>query len=122
MKVWAVLGAAMTLNAAANVLTKAATRGGELSLARPTVLFSRVLLSGFFWGGLACFATALLLYSVALSRIDLSVAYPIMTGAGFAIVATAGMLFFGESINCWRLVGYALVFAGVCLLAQQSQT
>ena len=118
MKVWSILGAALTLNAAANVLIKAAMRGGELSLAEPAAVLSRVLPNGFFWGGVACFAGALLLYSVALSRMDLSVAYPVMTGVGFAIVVTASGLLFKEPITGLKLAGYALVFLGVFLLAR----
>ena len=118
VKTWAVLGAALTLNAAANVLVKAAMRGRELSLAEPVALLSRVLSNGLFWGGVACFAAALLLYSVALSRMDLSVAYPVMTGVGFAIVVTASGLLFREPITGLKLAGYALVFLGVFLLAR----
>ncbi|MDZ4284813.1 MAG: hypothetical protein U1A28_03240, partial [Patescibacteria group bacterium] len=84
---------AFALNAAANILLKvAASRGfsfGELLRGNVTIAHGIAALAS------VLFVANLGAYLVALSRIPLSVGYPIMIGMTFVIV-TASALFMGE--------------------------
>jgi len=68
--------------------------------------------------GVALFGLALAAYSVVLSKINLSVAYPIMTGAGFLLVFLVSGLYFRENITAIHMLGSTLILAGVWVLAR----
>ena len=53
------------------------------------------------------------LFALALKRIELGVAYAIWAGLGTALVATIGVLWFGEAVSTIKLVSLVLIIAGV---------
>lgn len=116
---WIALSIGVVLNALANILIKAAmTRlrpGSGFDLAR-TALSEPLL-----YAGVAAFAAALVGYAYALSRIQLSIAYPVMTSLGLVIVAVASARLFGESYDVRKTAGTLLVIAGVALLTWSTQ-
>jgi small multidrug resistance pump len=65
------------------------------------------LIVGFAYGG------ALISYIYLSVRIELGIIYAIWSGAGTALVATVGVIAFGESLSALKLVGLAPVIAGV---------
>jgi small multidrug resistance pump len=60
-----------------------------------------------------CYAVSFALLSLALRRIELSIAYAIWSGAGTAAVAAIGIAWFGESAGGWKLLSLALIVLGV---------
>jgi multidrug transporter EmrE-like cation transporter len=64
------------------------------------------------------FGLALAAYSIVLSKINLSIAYPIMTGGGFLLVFLASAAFFKENISATHILGAVLILAGVYTLAR----
>jgi len=112
---WIILTAAIVFNALANILIKAGVRGGQDSLL--TTLKAKWL-SPFIMGGILSFALALAAYSYVLSKMNLSVAYPIMTGAGFMLIAIASCLFFKEMITLLQIMGFILIMLGIWLLVR----
>ena len=107
------------LNAVAQLLLKAgansvgpiggwaALRGSAGTLAvHPAVL-----------GGLTCYVLSVVIWIVALSRIEVSVAYP-MLSVGYVVNALAAWYLFGESITIQKLVGIAFIIVGVFLVAR----
>ena len=58
------------------------------------------------------------LYAAALKGIDLSVAYPVVTGFAMLGIALAGSLLFGEAVTMQRLLAMGLIFTGVLMLKQ----
>jgi multidrug transporter EmrE-like cation transporter len=54
--------------------------------------------------------------AVALSRLDLSVAYPATTALNFLVLIPLGIFFLGESFTPNKLVALALITAGAALL------
>jgi spermidine export protein MdtJ len=116
---WLVLLLAVVLNALANVLVKAGVNrldglgGGHLlhaALAEPLL-----------YAGVVAFALALVAYAAALSRFELSVAYPLMTSLGLLIVALASWRWFGEAYDARKTAGTLLIVAGVVLLTWYEQ-
>jgi small multidrug resistance pump len=60
-----------------------------------------------------CYVASFALLSLALRGIDLSIAYAVWSGVGTAIVATIGIVWFGESAGVWKLLSLALIVLGV---------
>ncbi len=126
MRYMIALIAALVLNAMANLMMKFGVRrfgpaGIDLnqgfSSAASGVLNNWVLL-----GGLLLFATNVILYTYALHRIKISVAYPLMIGGGFAIIAVVAWKFLGETLSPGQWAGVGLVLAGIYLIAREMAT
>lgn len=116
---WAVLLAAVLLNAAANVWMKAGMRRvGDIEWNLKFVL--KAATNGYLLAGVGCFGLALLAYSAALTKFQLSVAYPIMTSVGFVVVGAASYLWFKEDLGAMRIVGMLVILVGVYLVARDA--
>ncbi len=80
-----------------------------LSTAGP-ILFSPLTLLG-----LALYGVSAIFWISALSRVELSYAYPLL-GIGYVIVAVAAWQLWGESLGLQRIVGTLVVGFGVYLV------
>ncbi|MBN1552376.1 hypothetical protein JW979_12960 [bacterium] len=113
---------ALLFNALANLLMKKAAVNAEMNLPPNPLLIDRLFhyyLSWPFITGLTAFGLNLLCYTQALAKIKLNVAYPIMTGSGFAIIGIAGyFLFENESLRPIQIIGIAMILIGITLVAQ----
>lgn len=128
MKYVLALTAALVLNATANVLMKVgmnsmAASGGVLrnglTAAVKSVATSTVLMIG-----LACFAlnAAFYMYALQSKALKISIAYPIMVGGGYALIAIVARLHpaLNERLTWGQMLGVGLVFLGVLLIALQA--
>ncbi|MDI3257119.1 MAG: SMR family transporter [Kyrpidia sp.] len=133
---WLALGFGILFNALANVLMKAAARhgagigasgslvggaGGQPGGGGPAGLFATLLsavLNVYLIAGIVSFVLALGAYTFALTRFELSVAYPMMTSLGLVLVAVASFVFFGEPFTWVKTVGTVLILFGVLLVAR----
>ena len=110
----------VALNAAAQLLLKAGTnRVGEFSFALENIVpvGSRLALSPFILGGLACYVVSVVVWILALSRVPVSIAYP-MLSVGYVVNAVAAWILFGESLSMQKLVGIGFIVVGVFLVAR----
>jgi multidrug transporter EmrE-like cation transporter len=114
---YTLLAVALVFNAVANVLMKAGMRTAPEG-AGATAMLRHYLTSWPVLVGLLLFALNVLAYTQALTRIPLSVAYPLMTSLGFLIVVSASAVFFEETITWVQGIGFALIVAGVVLVAR----
>lgn len=73
------------------------------------------------WGGLACYGISGVTWLMALARVDLSFAFP-MLSLGFVATAVYSWLYFGEILSASRVAGIALVVGGVFLIALSGAT
>jgi multidrug transporter EmrE-like cation transporter len=108
------------LNASAQLLLKAGTnRVGEFAFTLANVLpiGTRFALSPYVAGGLACYVVSVGVWILALSRVPVSVAYP-MLSIGYVVNALAAWWLFGESLGAQKLVGIAFIVVGVFLVAR----
>ncbi|GAB2924357.1 DMT family transporter [Streptomyces mayteni] len=67
-------------------------------------------------GTVAGYLVAFALLAQVLKSMDVGSAYAIWSGAGTAVVALIGVLFLGEAATAAKLLGVALVVAGVVTL------
>ena len=112
--------AGVLLNAAAQLLLKAGTnRVGEFSFALDNLvpIGSRLASSPFILGGLGCYVVSVVVWILALSRVPVSVAYP-MLSVGYIVNALAAWMLFGESLTAQKLVGIGFIIVGVFLVAR----
>lgn len=67
--------------------------------------------------GLACYGLAALLWMVVLSRLDLSLAYP-MVALLYVVIPIAAWLFLGEQVPWFRWVGILVVVLGIFIISR----
>ncbi|MFC0168942.1 SMR family transporter [Pseudoduganella danionis] len=108
------------LNAVAQLLLKAGARNmGEIHLTLSN-LFSvglKVATQLPIIGGLTCYVLSVVLWIIALSRVDVSIAYP-MLSLGYVVTAIGAWYLFGEALTFQRLFAIAVILVGVALLAR----
>jgi multidrug transporter EmrE-like cation transporter len=68
-------------------------------------------------GGMACYGVSLIIWIYALSKVPVSVAYP-MTALGFALNAVLAWWLLGESLAAMKLAGIGFIIVGVVLVAR----
>ncbi len=83
----------------------AATGGGYLLLLR----------SGWVWAWAFSFAVATGLWLIALSQIQVSYAFPLLS-LGYPVVAVLSMLFLGERVTLPRWVAILVITIGVAII------
>jgi multidrug transporter EmrE-like cation transporter len=120
---WTMILSGVGLNAAAQLLLKVATRPlahfSDLSAA--TLGSSIAILSRNvpFWAGMVCYAASVCVWLAALSKAPVSTAYP-MLSLGYVVVAAVSVTWLGESMTTPKLLGIALICAGVVLVSRSS--
>ena len=97
------------LNAAAQLLLKAGTNAMPLGM--------RLALEPHILGGLACYVVSVVVWVVALSRVPVSIAYP-MLSIGYVVNAIAARYLLGETLTPMRLVGIGIIVLGVFIVAR----
>ena len=115
---------AIILNATANILIKgSAIKKSDQVISEGFVRYIQDLFHPLFISGIISFGLALIAYRFVLGNgLKLSVAYPIMTTSGFAIVILASRVFFKETLHPVQWVGIALLAAGLWLVASRVTT
>lgn len=87
----------------------------DFSLNNIWVLVSGALKSIYIWIAVICYACGLILWMFILSKVKLSVAYPI-TSLVYVLVVFSSWLFFKESIGIYQVVGISLIVGGLFFL------
>jgi small multidrug resistance pump len=124
------LAAALVLNACANVLMKLGMKpieaGGGVMKNGVGGAIKAVLGSPTLLIGLTCFAlnAAFYMYALQSRTLKISLAYPIMVGGGFVLIAAAAYLHpdLGERLTLWQKLGVGFVLLGITLIAAQLKT
>lgn len=117
---FAFLMTGVLLNAGAQLLLKAGTNAlGVISLTRENWFdtFWRMGTQGHFVIGVACYMVSLVVWIMGLSRVPVSVAYP-MLSLGYVINAVAAHYIFGESVTLTKWLGIGFIILGVWLVAR----
>ncbi len=112
--------AGVLLNAAAQLLLKAGTNAVghfEFSAHNIVPIGLKLGLEPHILGGVACYGVSLVVWILGLSRVPVSIAYP-MLSIGYLINALAAWQLFGESLTAQKLVGIAFIVAGVVLVTR----
>ena len=119
---FAFLLAGVLLNAAAQLLLKAGTnRLGVVTLAPGTLAatIGRIAGEGHVIAGIALYGLSVLVWIAGLSRVPVSVAYP-MLSLGYVVNALAAQYLFGEAVSMQRWLGIGFIVLGVWLVARST--
>lgn len=108
------------LNAGAQLLLKAGTNTlGVITLSANNwaAQFGRMAFEPHIVGGLACYVVSVAVWIIGLSRVPVSIAYP-MLSLGYVINAVAAYYIFGETVTLGRWLGIGFIIVGVWLVAR----
>jgi multidrug transporter EmrE-like cation transporter len=111
---WIILLLGIAANASASVLVKVAITPPRKfpSLSDPWGSLTNIP----FWLGIILYGAAFFLYALALTRLPLNVAHPVLTAGAIATVAILSVVLFREPIYWTTVAGIALVIVGVMLI------
>ena len=108
------------LNAVAQLLLKAGTNAVghfEFSTTNLVPIGTRLALEPHILGGLTCYVISVVVWIMALSRVEVSIAYP-MLSIGYVLNALAAWYWFGEALTTMRMTGIVVIIVGVYLVAR----
>ena len=108
------------LNATAQLLLKAGTNAVghfEFNAGNIVPVGMKLALEPHIMGGMACYVVSLVVWIMGLSRVPVSVAYP-MLSLGYVVNAALAYWLFGESITVQKVAGIVFIIIGVFLVAR----
>jgi multidrug transporter EmrE-like cation transporter len=120
---WALILTGVGLNAAAQLLLKLATRplAHFSEFSADTLGSSAMILiqSPPFWTGMVCYGASVCVWLAALTKAPVSTAYP-MLSLGYVVVAAVSVIWLGEAMGPGKVLGIALICAGVFLVSRSA--
>jgi multidrug transporter EmrE-like cation transporter len=108
------------LNALAQLLLKAGTNAvGAIHLTADTWLATGIKLATQLpiIGGLTCYVVSVMVWIIGLSRVDVTIAYPLLS-LGYVINAIGAWYFLGEAVSAERVLAIGIIIVGVILLTR----
>ncbi|MES2355148.1 MAG: SMR family transporter [Pseudomonadota bacterium] len=108
------------LNATAQLLLKAGANAvGHFAFSRENILPVgwKLATEPHIVGGLTCYVISVVVWIMALSRVQVSIAYP-MLSIGYVVNALAAWYLFGEAVGLSRLIGIGIIMLGVFVVAR----
>lgn len=120
MMIFALILLGVLLNAFAQLLLKAGMNQighFEFSTANIMPVGFRVMASVPIMSGLVMYVVSVAVWLMVLSRVQVSLAYP-MLSIGYIVNAIAAYYLFGEPLTSIRILGIFIIIAGVYLVSQ----
>lgn len=108
------------LNAMAQLLLKAGTNAighFDFTLNNALPIGMKLAFQPHIMGGMLCYAVSLVVWIMALSRVPVSIAYP-MLSIGYIINAAIAHWWLGEAVSLARMGGIAIIALGVLVVAR----
>lgn len=109
-----------------NTLAQLALKAGmerigyfNFSLTNLTSISLQVLTNPFILAGLVCYVGSVVIWLLVLSRVQVGIAYP-MISLGYIFTAIAAYYLFDEPLTMLRIVGIGVIMLGVYLVARTS--
>ncbi len=89
----------------------------DISLSGAVGLIPKLLFNLPIWCGVVTYFVSVLLWLMALSRIDLGYAYPFKS-VSYVFILIIGYLFFQEQLNLYKIAGTLIICSGIFVLAK----
>jgi multidrug transporter EmrE-like cation transporter len=108
------------LNAGAQLLLKAGTNAvGHFEFSRDNIVPVgwQLATEPHIMGGLSFYVISVVVWIMALSRVEVSIAYP-MLSIGYVVNAMAAWWLFGEAVSLTRLAGIGVIIIGVYIVSR----
>ena len=96
--------------------------GGDTSIVSSGLIAGifKILLNPWIIIGLGMFGISSFFMAAALSRTDLTLAYPMMSGLVYIILLFVGFFIFREKITMLRIMGIGAILLGITMLTMKS--
>jgi multidrug transporter EmrE-like cation transporter len=110
----------VVLNACAQLGLKAATRAtGRIDTGGAALWQAGQQVAGSpaFWVALLAYGLSVIVWTIGLSRVPVSQAYPVLS-LGYVLTALLAWPLLGEAVSLHRWLGIAVIIAGVWLVAR----
>lgn len=110
------------LNAFAQIALKQGMRTvGHFAFSLDNILpvGTRVFMNPYVLAGLFSYVVSVLVWLMALSRVEVSYAYPLLS-VGYIVAAFAGQIFFHEALTPVRWAGILVICLGVFLVTRSA--
>ena len=107
-------------NVAAQLLIKAGTNAvGHFEFARENIvpIGWKLATEPHIVGAMACYAFGVVIWVLALSRVQVSIAYPLLS-LGYVVNAVAAWYLFNEAFNPAKVVGMGIIIFGVVIISR----
>ena len=117
---FSLLMSGVLLNAGAQLLLKAGTNAVgvfEFSSANFVPVGMKLATEPHIVGGIGCYVVSVVVWILALSRVEVSIAYPLLS-VGYVVNALAAWYLFGEAVTPMRLTGIGVIILGVFLVTR----
>ncbi|MFH2134894.1 MAG: EamA family transporter [Pseudomonadota bacterium] len=108
------------LNAAAQILMKSGTNAighFEFSMANVMPIGWKLATEWHIVTALFCYAISVVVWILALSRVPVSIAFPMLSMA-YVVNAVAAKYLLGEDFNATKLVGMGVIIIGVIIISR----
>lgn len=108
------------LNAVAQLLLKAGTNAvGAIHLTAENWFTTGLKLATQLpiIGGLTCYVISVIVWIIGLSRVDVTIAYPLLS-LGYIINAIGAWYFLGEAMSAQRILAITIIIIGVVILTK----
>lgn len=116
----AIIMASIMMSSTAHVLLKkGAMSTSELTIGGQSLMMNVWVVATNPWvvGGMFLHVSALAIWMWALSRVDISFAYPFLA-VGYVFVSLMAWQWLGESITTTRMLGMAIIIVGIVVLSR----
>jgi multidrug transporter EmrE-like cation transporter len=107
-------------NVAAQLLIKAGTNAvGHFEFARENIapIGWKLATEPHIIGAMCCYALGVVIWILALSRVQVSIAYPLLS-LGYVVNAVAAWWLFNEAFNPAKVVGMGIIILGVVIISR----
>lgn len=92
-------------------------QGVDFASTQAVAHFKKLLFSPLFYIALCVYFSSMLFYLVAISKLDLSMAFP-MVSLNYAIILFCSRIFFKENVTPFRWLGVVFIIFGVFLISR----
>lgn len=108
------------LNVAAQLLIKAGTNAvGYFEYTRENIvpIGWKLATEPHIIGAMGCYALGVVIWILALSRVQVSIAYPLLS-LGYVVNAVAAWYLFNEAFNPAKVIGMGVIILGVVIISR----
>ena len=117
---FALIFAGVMLNATSQILMKAGTNAighFEFSMENILPIGLKLATEWHIIAALVCYAISVVVWILALSRVPVSIAFPMLSMA-YVVNALAAWYLLGEAFNPTKLIGMAIIILGVVIISR----
>ena len=117
---FALIFTGVMLNAAAQILMKAGTNNigyFEFNMANIVPVGMKLATEWHIVLALFCYALSVIIWILALSRVPVSIAFPLLSMA-YIVTAVAAWYLLGEALSLTKVVGIVVIILGVIIISR----